>query len=98
VPDLTLTITTQPGNETADAGDDALFTVEATTNGNQPITYQWQVSTDTGVTWVDIDETTQDSLTIPEVTAEQDGNQYRVVVTTSTITVESDAATLTVTV
>ncbi len=97
VPDLTLTITTQPGNETADVGDDALFTVEATTNGNQPITYQWQVSTDDGVTWTDVEGATQDSLTVPEVTAEQDGDQYRVLVTTSTITVESDAGTLTVT-
>lgn len=98
VEDLTLTITVQPTDETAVAGDDALFTVEATTNGNQPITYQWQVSTDDGVTWEDVDRgATQDSLTVSEVTAEHDGIQYRVVATVAAVTVTSTAATLTVT-
>lgn len=97
VPDLTLTITTQPADATVAAGGDVSFTVVAETNGDQPITYQWQSSTDSGTTWANVTGQTTDTLALENVVAETDGYQFRVVVGTSTLTETSDAATLTVT-
>ena len=45
-------ITAQPSDYTCHAGRDAQFTVTA--EGNQTLSYQWQVSSDGGTTWTDV--------------------------------------------
>jgi hypothetical protein len=84
------TITNQPRDETINAGRDAAFLAGA--SGSPTPTYQWQVSTDDGVTWTDLVDTvsctadcyvgaTTATLTITNVTAALAGYQYRVVAT-----------------
>lgn len=98
MPDLSLTITTQPLSVSVIEGENATFSVVAETNGTYPITYQWQESVDAGVTWVDVDGETSATLALTAVTAAMTGYQYQVVVTTDGLTETSTAATLTVTV
>jgi hypothetical protein len=72
-------------------------------NGN-PITYQWQVSTNAGGSWNDIANggvysgVTTSTLNITGAPANFNNNQYRAVLTVAacTSTVNSGAATLTV--
>lgn len=101
VPDRTILITTQPDDTTAAASADGVFTVVATVSPAETITYQWQVSTDTGTSWastVDADGTGA-TLTILSTDAEYvDGNLFRVVVSsTGATSITSESATLTVT-
>lgn len=92
------TITTQPANLTVCAGVNATFTVAAT-GVPAPNIYQWQVSTNGGVTWTNL--TTGGSytptLTVSPTTTALNGNRYRVIVTNSCgQNVTSNAAILTV--
>lgn len=98
--DVTLTVnevetfTTQPVNTTICDGADGSFTVAATGGAT---TYQWQVSTDGGVTWTDMAGETNATLNLTGVTGAMDGNQYRAVMNGACATdVNSDVATLTV--
>jgi regulation of enolase protein 1 (concanavalin A-like superfamily) len=81
-------ITTQPQNQTVTAGQTATFTVTA--SGTPAPTYQWQKNT------VAISGATSSSYTTPTTTTADNGSSYRVVVTNSSGTVTSNAATLTV--
>ena len=93
-------INTQPLNVDAFAGDDATFSVVAT-NAD---TFQWQISTDGGTSWVDIDGTSNpsaltDTLLINDVMVSQHGTLFRVLVSNSASScaaVISDTATLSV--
>jgi len=95
-----ITIDTQPTNESACDGDNATFSVSSTGG----VTFQWQVNT--GSNWEDIEAAgsnptysnyTTASLTLTGVVAGNDGYLYRCVVTGSTPPpVVSDAATLTI--
>lgn len=67
-------ITTQPGNASTCAGNNATFTVASTGSGQ---TYQWQVSTDGGTTFTNIAGETNASLTVNNVTASMNNNRYR---------------------
>src|SRR5690606_20484540 len=61
-------------------------------------TYQWQVSTDDGATWTDIEGTLIDGrteYTIEAATLAHDGNQYRVVASRADREEISRVATLT---
>ena len=89
------TITTQPSNTTRCVGTAATFTVVAT--GNAP-TYQWQVSTNSGLTFTNIAGATGATLTLNNITQQMNNNQYRVVVTVPTCgtTVTSTPRTLNV--
>ncbi len=49
------TITSNPSNQIGTAGQTAQFSVTAT--GNPTLTYQWQVSTNGGVSWTDLTST-----------------------------------------
>ena len=89
------TITTQPQDVEVKENETATFTVKVT--GTEPLSYQWQQSTDKGSSWTNIDSATSDTYTTGKTTMDMSGTQYRCVVKNSIDEVTSDAATLTVT-
>lgn len=93
------TIVTQPVNTTRCLGATATFTVVANApNGPAASTYQWQVSTNNGLTYANIAGATAATLTLTNVTLLMNNNLYRVVVTTApcATTVTSNGARLNV--
>ena len=90
-------ITEQPYDDTVTEGEDATFTVEASAGSETP-TYQWQQKTATsGSDWTDISGATSADYTTETTTTSMDGYQYRCVVkSASSVSVISQAATLTV--
>ena len=86
-------ITTQPTSQTVKEDEPAAFTVTAS---GSDLTYQWQQSTDSGITWTNIGGATSKTYTISNAAPDWDGRQYRCVVTNSVGSVTSSAATLTV--
>ncbi|MFT3909312.1 MAG: GEVED domain-containing protein [Ferruginibacter sp.] len=88
-------IYTQPADVTGCEGSDAVFSVQIFNGWG---IFQWQVSTDNGITYTDITGATNYSLIVPGITAAMSGNKYRVL--TSTIycpsIITSSAATLSV--
>jgi len=97
----TLTIQTvpsishQPANVSVTAGKPAAFTAAAT--GTPTPTVQWQVSTDSGVTWSnDVTDSgaTTGTLTLPPTKASENGNEYRAVFTNAAGSAESSPAKL----
>src|SRR6267378_1267021 len=82
------TITTQPGSQTATAGQTATFTAVAA--GTAPLSYQWRKN------GVNIAGATLSSYTTPATTTSDSGSTFSVVVTNNAGTVTSSAATLTV--
>ncbi|MEO7484268.1 MAG: T9SS type A sorting domain-containing protein [Ferruginibacter sp.] len=93
------TITSQPSSSTICAGNNTSFSVSAT---GSSLTYQWQVSTNSGGTWTDLTNTAPYSgvntttLTITGATASLNNYQYRLVVGSCSGPINSAAATLTV--
>ena len=88
-------ITTQPADVSGCTGGNASFSVTATGAG---LTYNWQVSTDGGATWNNLSPAvTTATLTLTNVTAAMNNNQYRCQVggTCSAGLTNSNAATLT---
>ncbi|MEP7164478.1 MAG: M36 family metallopeptidase [Ferruginibacter sp.] len=88
-------ITAQPANSTGCTGGNATFSVTGSGTG---LTYNWQVSTDGGLTWNNLSPAvTTPTLTLTGVTAGMNNNQYHVVVdgTCSAVSITSNAATLT---
>lgn len=86
--------TTDPANSTVKEGETATFTVTAT---GDDISYQWQISTNSGSAWTDIDGATSQSYTTQTATMDMSGYQYRCVVSnTPGDSATSSAATLTV--
>jgi lysophospholipase L1-like esterase len=83
-----LTITTQPQSQTVTAGQTATFSVAAT--GTAPLTYQWQKNNS------NISGATGLSYTTAAVSSGDNGSTYRVIVSNSSGSVTSYAATLTV--
>ena len=88
------TITTQPTSQTVTEGGTATFTV--VTNGTEPLSYQWQQSTDSGQSWTDIVGATDATYTTEATTTSMNGYQYRCVVSNSAGSITSDAVSLTV--
>ena len=89
-------VTAQPANTAACAGSNASFTVTASGSG---LSYNWQVSTDGGITWTTLSPAvTTPTLTLTGVTVGMNNNQYHCVVSISCnpVGVNSDPATLTV--
>lgn len=94
VSDFTIVFTTQPANQTVVAGGTATFTVVT----NPVVTYQWQVSTNAGVSFANIVGETAATLTLTLVPAGSNGNQYRVIAdAVNADPATSSVATLTVT-
>lgn len=97
-PDLEVYIDTQPLDASVVSPSSHVFTVEASTNSTQVLKYQWQVSSDNGSSFSDIEGATASSYEVVDST-DLNGTQYKVVVTTANglATATSEAATLTVT-
>lgn len=87
-------ITTPPQSQIVTEGESATFTIEA--SGSEPLSYQWQESTDSGSNWKSIAGATSTSYEIATTSTDMSDHQYRCVVTASGVSVVSDAATLTV--
>ena len=83
-----VTITTQPANQTVALGQTATFSVVAT--GTAPLVYQWQKN------GAAISGATAASYTTPVTTAADNGAQFVVVVSNAMGSVTSSAATLTI--
>ncbi len=86
-------ITSQPQNKQVCENETSVLTVATAT----PVSsYQWQVSTDGGVSFTNISNTNSPTLTLTNATAAQTNNQYRVILTSSLGITISDAAIVTV--
>lgn len=82
------TITTQPANQTATAGQTATFSVVAT--GTAPLSYQWRKNS------ANIGGATAASYTTPATTTADNNAKFDVIVTNSVSSVTSAQANLTV--
>ena len=93
-------VTTQPGNQTVCAANNATFTMAA--SGAATITYQWQESTNGGGSWSNISNggiysgATSVSLTLTGVTSGMNAYQYQCIATNSCGNATTNPATLTV--
>ncbi len=85
-------ITGQPQNSTNCTGTSASFTAAA----SNATSYQWQVSTNNGGNWTDINTATLASLSVAGVTATDNGKQYRCRTTNTCGSSLTSVATLTV--
>lgn len=70
-------IVSSPTNITVPAGISATFRVEAEGTAR---TYQWQLSTNNGVTWADIPNAKRYKYTTPNLQMADNGTQYRCIV------------------
>jgi alpha-tubulin suppressor-like RCC1 family protein len=87
-------VTKQPLSTTAEEGQTAVF--EATASGFPAPTVQWEVSTDGGTTWANVEGATTSQLMVAVLSTSMDGNMYRATFTNAAGVVTSDAATLSV--
>jgi len=88
-------VTAQPHNVTIVAGQGAQFSVAVT--GTPTPNLQWQLSTDGGANWGNINGATSDVLSLPAgVPLADNGRQFRAVASNSSGSVASNAAVLTV--
>ena len=94
-----IAIDTQPASASVAATNTQAFTVAATVTGAGSATFQWQLSTNSGVDFADIAGATSATFTTPATAAGDNGNQYRVNINTTAgaVQVTSAVATLTVT-
>jgi len=93
IPSGPVVFSTQPTSQSVKETANATFSVVA--SGEAPITFQWQE--DDGGGWANITGETSSTLTITAATLAMDGYLYRCVGTNGLGSVNSDAATLTVT-
>ena len=76
----------------------ANLTVNATLVGGNPISYQWQRSTDAGSSWLNVAAATATNISVTNITAGDNGTRYRALASANGATsVTSQSATLTVT-
>ncbi len=81
-------IISQPSNQSVIAGQSATFTISV--SGSSPLNYQWQKNR------VNISGATNSSYTIPTVSLQDNGSQFRCIVSNSAGTITSNEAQLTV--
>ena len=84
-----------PANTSACVGNNATFTASAS---GGPLTYQWQQSTDGGLTWTNISGATASTLTVSNVTQSMSGYRYRAVISALPCAGSSTTASATLTV
>ncbi|HEX4949980.1 MAG TPA: hypothetical protein VFZ34_25160, partial [Blastocatellia bacterium] len=89
-----ITVTTHPANAIVAPGAMPVFTAAA--SGTAPLTTQWQVSTDNGTTWMNIAGAMATTLTLPAVTAADNGKRLRAQFTNLCNTVNTNTVVLTV--
>jgi len=87
-----ISITKQPVDAFASEDTEVLFSVEANTEDQSLLTYQWQESSDQGVTFNNIDLETNNTLVINSLNKNQ--YQYRVQIFSSDASINSSTATL----
>jgi extracellular elastinolytic metalloproteinase len=87
-------IATQPVDVSVAPGANATFSANAGADVN--LIYQWQVSTDAGATWTDINCAISSTLTLNSVTNAMNGNKYRVNVFIGCAITTTNVATLNV--
>src|SRR5262249_59019675 len=87
-------ITQNPTDQTVNAGQTATFTAAA--SGTPTPTVQWQFSNDGGATFQNVAGATTTTLTVPNVSAGQNGQKFRAVFTNGSGSATTTAATLTV--
>lgn len=81
LPAVTLSISVQPAADSVTAPAPGEFSVTAAATANGTITYQWEVSTDTGSTWTAIDGAVNPSLVVASTDPEYVTlNQFRVII------------------
>lgn len=85
---------TQPANQSVTQPAAATFT--ATASGVPTPTWQWQLSTDDGGTWANINGAVSVSYTTPATSVADSGRRYRAVASNSAGSATSSAAILTV--
>ena len=89
-----VSVSAQPFNTTVCTGNNASFSVTA---GGSNLLYQWQVSTNGGISFSDISGQTNATLNLNAVTSSMNGNIYQVLISNSCGgSLRSSAATLTV--
>lgn len=94
----TPTILIQPRSQVVTVGNSTVFPVTATGAGT--LSYQWQISTDSGATWRNMTSTegalntTTGAMSTNIVQSSMYGQQYRVIVSNSAGSVTSTAASL----
>ncbi len=79
-----VTISTQPTDVENCAGTQATFNVAGTST--QPINYQWQVSTNNGASFSNINAANNASYTVTNLTTSASNNHYRCVLTNASCT------------
>lgn len=84
-------ITTQPANQTVCPGSAVTFNSVTSTSG---VSYQWQVSTNGGTSYSNLNGATSATYTINNANAGLDNNKYRVIISTLCASTTSNAATL----
>lgn len=87
-------VTQNPTNQIGIVGNSVTFTAAAI--GNPVPTVQWQVSTNSGATFTNINGATSNSLTLTNLGLGQNGYRYRAVYTNGSGTATTAAAILTV--
>ena len=87
-------VTTQPKDAEVNEGSDAVFAV--TSSGSTPLVCKWQVDRGDGNGWIDLEGERSASITVHSVTKDQDGWQYRCVISNAAGETSSNAAKLTI--
>jgi hypothetical protein len=77
----TLSILVDPSSVVLDVGQQATFSVVASSSDNSVITYQWERSNPNGTTWTSISGANSSSYNVSSVSVAEDGVGYRCVVT-----------------
>lgn len=94
-----ITISSHPGDQTADSGNTATFSVTATITLGATLSYQWQKQEGGAGEWSNVSGATSSSYTTSSLTVVDDNtDKYRVVVSGTRLasSVTSNSATLTV--
>ena len=94
VNDSAITISKDITDKVVSKGETATFEVVATSESN--LTYQWQVSSDKGSTWSNLENEKSSTLSLPITDHSYDGNYYRVKIDNGCGYICSKSAKLTV--
>ena len=83
----------EPSDLEAGVGEEVIFTTEAS---GLDVTYQWQSRASSTASWADVADGTTAALAVVPQSLDEDGTQFRVRITSTGKTINSDPADLTV--